>query len=211
MRVYCYLRASSKDQDAQRAKQDLIDFCEARDFEITAWFMENESGATLKRPELFRLLDIAQRGDIMLVEQIDRISRLNTEDWERLKKILSDKGIKIVSLDLPTSHNMLANTDAFTERMLSALNSMMLDMLAAIARKDYEDRKRRQMQGIAKARKEGKFRGRQPNQKLRDNISVLLDSGRSYSEIVNLLNCSRATISSVKKAGIQAHASCVID
>jgi DNA invertase Pin-like site-specific DNA recombinase len=40
---------------------------------------------------------------------------------------------------------------------------MMLDMLAAVARKDYEDRRRRQSEGIAKAKKEGKYRGRPIN------------------------------------------------
>lgn len=44
--------------------------------------------ASLKRPELFRLLDIAQQGDCLLVEQVDRISRLNGEDWESLKAII---------------------------------------------------------------------------------------------------------------------------
>jgi DNA invertase Pin-like site-specific DNA recombinase len=44
--------------------------------------------------------------------------------------------------------------------VFEALNAMRLDMLAAIARKDYYDRRRRQMQGIAKAKTEGKYRGR---------------------------------------------------
>ena len=38
-----------------------------------------------------------------------------------------------------------------------AINSMMLDMLAAVARKDYDDRRRRQVQGIAKAKLEGAY------------------------------------------------------
>ncbi len=44
----------------------------------------------------------------------------------------------MVALDLPTSHEFMNYADEFTERMLAALNSMMLDMLAAVARKDYE-------------------------------------------------------------------------
>jgi hypothetical protein len=47
-----------------------------------------------------------------------------------------------VSLDLPTSHQFAVVSDEFTGRMLSAINDLMLDMLAAIARKDYEDRRR---------------------------------------------------------------------
>jgi len=200
-RIYGYLRASTKEQDAKRAKQALESFVADADSVISSWFIENESGATLKRPELFRLLDIAQRGDILMVEQVDRISRLNSQDWELLKSQITGKGIIIVALDLPTSHQFInTRRDEFTQRMLSAINSMMLDMLAAVARKDYEDRRRRQSEGIAKAKMEGKYKGRAANPKRNENISALLIAGKSYSDIVNLLGCSRSTISKVRKS-----------
>lgn len=199
MRVYAYLRASTKDQDAQRAKSELSDFARENGLIVTAWFTENESGATLERPELFRLIEIAQSGDVLLVEQVDRISRLTTNDWEILKKAITSKGIKIVSLDLPTSHKFIQHSDEFTERMMSALNALMLDMLAAVARKDYNDRRRRQAQGIEKARKENRYKGRTDNVKLQRQIEGLLRDGKSYNYIVDLLSCSRSTISKVKK------------
>lgn len=200
-RIYGYLRASTKQQDAKRAKQALESFVGGADSVISSWFIENESGATLKRPELFRLLDIAQRGDILLVEQVDRISRLNSQDWELLKSQIIDKGIIIVALDLPTAHQFInARSDEFTQRMLTAINSMMLDMLAAVARKDYEDRRRRQSEGIAKAKIDGKYKGRTANFKRNENIAALLNAGKSYSDIVNLLECSRSTISKVRKS-----------
>jgi len=106
-----------------------------------------------------------------------------------------------VALDLPTSHQFInTRSDEFTQRMLSAINSMMLDMLAAVARKDYEDRRRRQSEGIGKARMEGKYKGRTPNPKLHENIATLLNAGKSYSDIVNLLGCSRSTISKIRKS-----------
>lgn len=199
MRVYAYLRASTKDQDAQRARSELSDFANEKGLTVAAWFTENESGATLKRPELFRLIEIAQSGDMLLVEQVDRISRLTTKDWETLKNAITNKGIKIVSLDLPTSHQFIQESDEFTERMMSALNALMLEMLAAVARKDYEDRRRRQAQGIEKAKQENKYKGRSDNVKLQRQIEGLLRDGKSYSYIVDLLSCSRSTISKVKK------------
>ena len=48
------------------------------------------------------------------------------------------------------------NADEFTSRMFEAINGMLLDVLAAVARKDYDDRRRRQAQGIAKMKAEGK-------------------------------------------------------
>jgi DNA invertase Pin-like site-specific DNA recombinase len=200
MRIYPYLRASTNEQDANRARNTLVRFVEEAGQTISTWFIEHESGATLKRPELFRLLEVAQSGDVLLVEQVDRISRLNAEDWESLKRIIIGKGIRIVALDLPTSHQfMKADADGFTQRILSAVNAMLLDMLAAVARKDYEDRRRRQSEGIEKARTEGKYRGRQINEKLHRNIAALLRDRKSYSAIVEILGCSRSTIAAVKK------------
>ena len=154
----------------------------------------------MQRPELFRLLDIAQSGDVLLVEQVDRISRLNSEDWEKLKRQITEKGIIIVSLDLPTSHQFLNNhQDEFTQRMMQAINSMMLDMLAAVARKDYEDRKRRQAEGIKKAKAEGKYKGRPRNTEKRRQISALLKGGYSIQEIVHTLKCSNKTVIDERK------------
>ncbi|CEF30942.1 Resolvease/recombinase (fragment) [Xenorhabdus nematophila str. Websteri] len=131
MRIYGYLRASTDEQDASRAKNELIEFASGLGVQVACWFEENESGARLHRPELFRLLDVAMPGDVLLVEQVDRLSRLNTSDWEKLKYMISHKGLKVVSLDLPTSHQFMKGSDEFIERMLTALNNMMLDMLAA--------------------------------------------------------------------------------
>jgi DNA invertase Pin-like site-specific DNA recombinase len=154
--IRAYLRASTDGQDASRAKEQLKAFAAERSLQIVSWYEENESGAKLARPVLFRLLADAHDGDILLVEQVDRLSRLTQGDWEKLKAELKAKHIRVVALDLPTSWLMAAKADAFTGRMFEAINSMLLDMLAAVARKDYDDRRRRQAQGQAKAKAEGK-------------------------------------------------------
>jgi DNA invertase Pin-like site-specific DNA recombinase len=198
-RVYGYLRASTKEQDAARAKDALLHFANNSNLTVASFFIENESGAKLDRPELFRLLDIAQPNDIILVEQIDRISRLNDSDWNKLKTIIKSKKLKIVSLDLPTSHQFVENNDEFTNRMLTAINDLMLDMLAAVARKDYQDRRRRQKEGIVKAKTYGLYKGRRENAELHSKIKLLLSENKSYNMIISLLNCSRGTIAKVAK------------
>ena len=199
MRIYAYLRASTKDQDANRAKNELEGFANELGKPVSAWFIENESGTKLHRPELMKLIDIAQSGDVLLVEHVDRISRLKIKDWEYLKSTITRKGIRVVAKDLPTSHQLIQQGDEFTERMLSAINAMMLDMLAAIARKDYDDRRKRQAQGVKKAKEEGRYRGRPVNEKLHSDIAGLLREGKSYAYIRDLLGCSEHTISRVKK------------
>ena len=200
MFVRAYLRASTDDQDANRARDQLKVFAAERGLSVAAWYVENESGAKLSRPELFRLLNDSQPGDILLVEQVDRLSRLTTADWEKLKADLTARRVRVVALDLPTSWMMATpNSDKFTGRMFEAINGMLLDMLAAVARKDYDDRRRRQAQGQAKAMAEGKYKGRPEDVKRNAGIAQLLALGRSWSYIQDMTGCSRATIAKIAK------------
>ncbi|WP_037470161.1 recombinase family protein [Sinorhizobium fredii] len=199
MYVRAYLRASTKDQDANRAKDDLFRFADERGLKIAATYTENESGASLARPELFRLLADCHPGDVLLVEQVDRLSRLNADDWAKLKAEIGTKRVRVVAVDLPTSYQLANSGDDFSSRMLDAVNGMMLDMLAAIARKDYEDRRRRQAQGIAKAKAktgdERVYRGRPEDEQRNASIMTMLTNGQSWASIIAATGCSRSTLS----------------
>ncbi|UPK32147.1 recombinase family protein [Bradyrhizobium sp. 186] len=200
MFVRAYLRASTKDQDANRAEGQLKAFAAERGLKIASWYRENESGTKLDRPELFKLLSDAQEGDVLLIEQVDRLSRLNESDWKKLRAAIDAKGVRIVALDLPTSYQLLRSTaDGFTGRVLEAVNGLLLDLLAATARKDYEDRRRRVAQGVAKARVEGKFKGRPENVDRNAGIEGMLASGMSWSDIQAATGCGRATIAKIVK------------
>jgi hypothetical protein len=78
---------------------------------------------------------------------------------------------------------------------------MLLDMLAAVARKDFEDRRRRQMHGQAKAKAEaeGKYVGRPENKRRNARIATMLASGTSYSDVQKATGCSRATVAKIAK------------
>jgi DNA invertase Pin-like site-specific DNA recombinase len=195
MFVRAYLRASTKSQDATRAKSQLEAFAAERGLKIAAFYIENESGASLQRPALFELIADATEGDILLIEQVDRLSRLNEQDWVALKTALSVKQIKVVALDLPTSWIMAAPADDFTARMFAAINAMMLDMLAAISRKDYTTRRERAAQGVQKAKAEGKYHGRVEDTQRNALIQKHLKAGlSSWNEIMALVGCSRGTV-----------------
>jgi DNA invertase Pin-like site-specific DNA recombinase len=83
--------------------------------------------------------------------------------------------------------------------MFDAVNGMMLDMLAAVARKEYEDRRRRQEQGQAKAKAEGLYEGRKEGMARNAGIAAMLKVGSSGSQIRAATGCSRATISKIAK------------
>jgi DNA invertase Pin-like site-specific DNA recombinase len=192
-----YLRASTDEQDASRAEAALEDFAAERSLKVVGTYRENESGAKLARPELFRLLADSKPGDVLLVEQVDRLSRLTDGDWQKLRAEIKARQIRVVALDLPTSWTVGTATDEFSTRMFDAINGMMLDMLAAVARKDYEDRRRRQKEGQVKAKADGAYKGRAEDVKRNNGIAMMLANGMSWSKIQATTKCSRATVAKI--------------
>lgn len=145
MTVRIYVRASTKDQDAKRALSDLIGVSKNyADSHVD--YIENYSGTKLDRPELTKLLDDANQGDVLLVESVDRLSRLSQDDFAILKQRIKDKGLRLVVADLPTTHTI--NTGMSGE-ILAVINNMLIDLLATMAKLDNDKRRERIKQGLA--------------------------------------------------------------
>lgn len=200
MHVRAYLRASTQQQDASRALVSLRAFAKGYGHAIAATYAENVTGSALERPELLRLLADASVGDVLLVESIDRLSRLSGDDWQRLKVAIDSKGLRLVAIDLPTSYQGMSapGGDEFTDRMLGAINSLMIEMAAAIARKDYEQRRERQAQGIEKAKAAGKYRGRPIDKELHGRVLELLRAGLGIRATARCAQCSTSTVTRVR-------------
>ncbi|EHK4736909.1 recombinase family protein [Vibrio parahaemolyticus] len=202
MYIFGYLRASTKEQDASRAKQALIDFARERGHRIAGYYLENESGAILKRPQLMKLLDDAERGDVILIESIDRLSRLDESGWNQLKELLNQKEIRVVSLDLPTSHMSLSPDfdDEFTRVIVRGLNGLLMDVLAVSSHRDYLQRRNRQRDGIEKAKAQKRYTGRKPDLKKHEQIYKLrVVNGLTISEVAELTGTSPRTVTRVAK------------
>jgi DNA invertase Pin-like site-specific DNA recombinase len=76
---------------------------------------------------------------------------------------------------------------------------MILDMLAAIARKDYEDRRRRQAQGIEAAKAKGVYKGRPEKTERNAAIIKMLADGQSWSTIIAATKASGSTLARLTK------------
>jgi DNA invertase Pin-like site-specific DNA recombinase len=98
MNARAYLRASTSEQDASRPREQVNAFAAERGLAIVGTYVENDSGAKLARPELFRLIADPRPGDVLLVEQVDRLSRLSDADWRKLRAELEARRIRVVAL-----------------------------------------------------------------------------------------------------------------
>ena len=199
MNTRIYLRASTKDQDAERALQILQDLNQNLNFGETIVYVENYSGTKLDRPELNKLLSEANQGDTLLVESIDRLSRLTQQDFQELKRRIQEKGLRLVVADLPTTYQMIQTSDSITHSILELINNMLIDLLATMARLDNEKRIERIKQGLA--RSGYKPTGKKANEAKHKRIKELLAAGNmTKEEIAKAVNCGVATVYRVAKA-----------
>ena len=199
MKTRLYLRASTKEQDAQRAELLLTQFCENNSLDIVAKYVENFSGTKLNRPKLNQLLDESKDGEILLVESVDRLSRLPLKDWEKLKQIIGEKGLRLIVVDLPTTHTLLSSDD-ITSSILSIINNMLLDLMATMARLDNDKRIERIKQGQQRAVDAGKkIGGSVKNEEIRAKVISYLNKQLTANEIAKIVGCGVATVYRVKK------------
>ena len=194
MTVRIYVRASTKEQDAERALNDLVTFSKNYNNSYEP-YIENFSGTKLDRPVLNRLLDEAQQDDILLVESVDRLSRLSQDDFSVLKQRIREKGLRLVVADLPTTHG---KQEGMTGEILRVINDMLIDLLATMAKLDNDKRRERIKQGLERS-------GYKPTGKKADitkhlRIKELDHKGLTKEEIAKAVGCGVATVYRVLKS-----------
>ena len=194
MTIRIYVRASTKDQNAERALSDLVSFSTTYDDQYSA-YIENYSGTKLERPVLSQLLNEASKGDILLVESVDRLSRLSQDDFAILKDKIKAKGLRLIVADLPTTYS---SNDGMTGEILNVINSMLIDLLATMAKLDNDKRKERIKQGLARS---GYVpTGKKANTAKHDRIKQLLTAGNmTKEEIAKAVDVGIATVYRVAK------------
>lgn len=169
-----YRRVSSEDQSLDR--QDLGD-CE-RIFE------EKLSGAkAADRPALQDLISFAREGDEVLVFSIDRLAR-DLRDLQSVVSTLIDKGVAV---------RFLSEGLCFQSRESDPLSTLQLQMMGAFAEFERAIIRKRQAEGIAKAKSKGVYKGR-PAKIDSARIRALKDAGVSPTEISKQLAVSRASV-----------------
>ena len=197
MTIRIYVRASTKDQDAERALDDLKLFSTNYNDHEHVEYIENESGTKLNRPILNKLLEESEDGDTLLVESVDRLSRLSQNDFEILKNRIKEKGLRLVVADLPTTHMKFDEDQSITSSILNLINNMLIDLLATMARLDNDKRRERIKQGLERS-------GYIPTGKKADltkhqRIKELNIKGLTKEEIAKAVRCGIATVYSLLK------------
>lgn len=171
-----YLRVSTVEQDIERQRA-LVDQAKAEGYYIAGTYEDKASGTSSDRPGLQRLIADLQPGDVLIAEKMDRISRAPLPEAEKLIKTIKDKGARLAIPGIVDLSQVEAS--GMTRVVLDAMQELLLKMALQMARDDWETRHMRVMQGVAKAKAEGKYKGRPVNQDLHRRIREMLLAGKT--------------------------------
>ena len=181
-RTIGYGRVSSADQNPERQEEAL----KAAGADVV--FIDKASGKDTDRPQLKLMLEHAVReGDVVLVKSVDRLAR-STVDLLSLLEQIKAQGANVVFLE-----NKDMNTD-------TPQGEFMLTVLGAVAQLERAMIRERQLEGIAIARKAGKYRGRKPalTDDQVDELTARLGAGESVAALAREYGVSRQTVYNVR-------------
>ena len=169
-----YARVSSTDQDV--AIQ--VDALKAAG--CTVIRTEKRSATTTEgRTELATVLDFVRAGDVLCVTRIDRLAR-SIADLAAIVRSLEGKGAALKATEQPVDTS-------------TAAGRAFLQMLGVFAEFETAIRRERQLEGIAKAKADGVYKGRPPSIRP-DQVRGLRDQGMGASAIAAKLKISRASV-----------------
>jgi DNA invertase Pin-like site-specific DNA recombinase len=170
-----YRRVSSLGQNLDR--QELIG--------VEKVFEDKASGKDTNRTALNEMIAFVRNGDQVVVHSIDRLAR-DLRDLQSIILQLNEKGVGIefISERLVFSGN---NDDAFAK--------LQLQLMGAFAEFERNIIRKRQTEGIAKAKAKGVYENRKRKKKVSDKrIFELVTEGLNKSEIAEALGVSRMTV-----------------
>lgn len=148
-----YVRVSTVEQNEARQVEAL------KQYDIERLYKEKVSAKDTNRPKLQEMLSFVREGDTIYIHSFDRLAR-NTIDLLTIIEELKEKNVKLVSIKDNIDFN--SNTGKF-----------MLTILGAVAELERSILKERQREGIEIAKKQGKFKGRQPIKLNKDKWEAL--------------------------------------
>jgi DNA invertase Pin-like site-specific DNA recombinase len=176
---YIYARTSTTEQNVQQQ----INYLEAK-YKVDKVFSDQQSGKTIDRPSFNELLATVKGGDTIICQDLSRLAR----DTQSLLSFVEDMTMKNVSIQIDD----LGSTD-----ITSATGKMVLTTLAAVATMQREQMIEKQTIGIARAKSEGKFKGKQQSQKTIDGCKKALgyvSKGLSKEAAAKAAGVGKATL-----------------
>ncbi|MGP5477579.1 recombinase family protein [Pseudomonas helleri] len=188
-----YMRVSTKEQDISR-QDSIAEAARNAGYYIAGIYRDTESGVRYDRPELLRMIADLQNGDVVIAEQMDRISRGPLAEAEQFIATIRSKGARLSVPGLVDLSDLSESSTGVAKVIIEHTQELLLKVALQLSRDDWENRKERQRQGIRRAQLEGRYKGRKANKLLHGRIIALRTGGHTIAETARLAGCSEAHV-----------------
>lgn len=171
-----YIRVSTVDQNPDRQLEGI---------ELHKKFIEYASGTNIKRPQLESMLEYAREDDIIIVHSMDRLAR-NVKDLRSIIDHLISRSIQIQFI----KENLIFKNGE------CSISNLLLNILGAVAEFEHSIITERRNEGIAIAKKQGKYKGRKKifDKNKMEQLKLEMQTRKTKSEIALNLGVSRFTL-----------------
>lgn len=180
---YGYVRVSTVEQNPDRQLKKMADY----GVQECNVFVDKKSGKNLDRSGYKSLISKLKQGDLLVLDSLDRLGRSYDDITNEWKRITREVGADIVALDLDFMDSRKFRDFADIGKVME---DMILSVLAWKAQKERDDILRRQKEGIAIAKMQGKYKGRRKtefDQRTIEEIESMLKYGCSKAEAARRL------------------------
>lgn len=156
-RFYGYNRVSSKEQNLERGRKSIQDFCRENGYPLEKIYEDKQTGKDYFRPRYIVLKeDVLRSGDVLVIPEYDRLGR--ADQTKKELEYFKEKGVRIIFLDIPTTKIDISSfNDTMAQMILAFINDMLISFYDLIARTELERKQKRQREGIEAMKAKGEW------------------------------------------------------
>ena len=191
--VRLYIKAAKNQEDIAQ-QEGLIMMVNAQGYAVSDIYLEQvKDGAN--RPALDKLLRELEPGEIVVFENLEHISRLPMEKLEALLEGVRSKKASIAIPGLIDLEPESCDQAEIKGLVFRTRQELLQDVILYIARKEYGERRRRQMEGIERAKSKGNYKGKQANlEKHRRVLELRRTTNMTLKEIAEQVGLSTSMV-----------------
>lgn len=200
MAYYAYHRTSTEEQVLDRGINEIRQFCKERGIKLfkDKVYTDQSTGKSFDRPGYKLLRELLDSGDTLIVSELDRLGRIKDDILKELQ-YYKDHDIRVMILEIPTTLvDFSAMENSMSAMLLATINTVIIEVYAAMAQAELEKNKKRQREGYEALKLRGEWDklGRPrclTKKQFEEDYKLVLEGKLRPCELMRKHNLSRAT------------------
>lgn len=203
--IYGYHRTSTKEQHPDRGIAEITQYCEQNNLALKEIFVDQQTGKNFERPQYNFLKKILEKGDTLIITELDRLGRNKKGILKELEE-LKDNDVMVRILEIPITLIDSQNKygDEYEDLMSEMIRDVVIQIYASIAQAELHKKEKRQREGIEAMKRRGEWGkyGRprsMTEEEAMEAIREVVEGKKSRKQIMEEKNISISTFYKYRK------------